>query len=55
MNLWPQVGPVLQARYVEQRRAWIEQNPEITPWPKRRSSRRKPIPGLYEAGSESEG
>lgn len=55
-NLWPDVAPLLQARYVEQRRDWIASNPDIiAPWPQRRSRKRKPIPGLFEAATESEG
>lgn len=55
-NLWPAVAPLLQARYLDSRRAWIEAHPDIvTPWPKRRTSKRKPIPGLYEVAAESEG
>lgn len=52
MNLWPQVSVLLQRRYLELRRAHLEEaakhNPNITPWPQRRSRKRKPIPGLYE-------
>lgn len=55
-NLWPSVGPLLQAAYLDRRRAWIEAHPDVvTPWPKRRTSRRKPLPGLYEAATDSEG
>lgn len=54
-NLWPAVGPMLHARKVEAQRRWLEEMaaafPELnlTPWPKRRSSKRKPPPGVYDA------
>lgn len=48
-NLWPLVGSLLQARYLEGRRAWMDAHPEITPWPRRRTSRRKPLPGVIDA------
>lgn len=53
-NLWPAVGAMLHARYVEQRAAWMARHSDIiTPWPRRRTKRR-PLPGVIDA-SEQEG
>lgn len=52
MNLWPIVAPLLQARYREARMAYIDEAARLglmTPWPKRRTSKRKPVPGTLEA------
>lgn len=52
-NLWPVVGSMLQARYVAAQRARLEEaakdDPHITPWPRRRTSKRKPLPGVIDA------
>lgn len=54
-NLWPVVGPLLQRRYIEQRRAHVaDPDNGLRPYPKR-ATKRKPIPGLYEAPHEVEG
>lgn len=39
----------LQRLFVEERRKWID-DPEngLVPWPRRRTNKRKPEPGLYE-------
>lgn len=51
-NLWSVVGPMLQARYVAAQRARLEEaakhDPNITPWPRRRTKRR-PLPGVIDA------
>ena len=44
----PWVAGVLQGRYQDQRRAYIVSQPGLPPWPKRRSRKRKPIPGVYD-------
>lgn len=52
-NALPIVGPLLQARYVAARRKYLSETPY--PWPERRSRKRKPIPGTYDAIAEDEG
>lgn len=47
-SVLPWVGAVLQARWHEARRAYIQAHPDIENWPKRRSRKRKPIPGVYD-------
>jgi hypothetical protein len=48
-NLWPTVGPLLQQAYVDRRRAFIAAHPDLAQWPRRRSRKRKPIPGVIDA------
>lgn len=52
-NALPLVGPLLQARYREQRRAYLAAI--NLPWPERRSRKRKPIPGTYDGLAVDEG
>lgn len=60
-NMLPIVGPLLQQRYHEAFRArlaeYAQAYPEdnIKPWPLRRSSKRKPIPGTLCLAVEDEG
>lgn len=48
-NLWPVIGPLLQRRYIDARRAWVA-DPQngLRPLPKR-PTKRKPFPGVYDA------
>lgn len=48
-NLLPVVGPLLHARYLESRRAYLAEHPELPQWKKRRSRRHRPIPGVIDA------
>ena len=54
-NLWPVVGALLHARYLESRRAYLAEHPELPQWKKRRSRKHKPIPGLHEVATTDEG
>ena len=47
-NLLPWLSGVLQSRYLDSRRAYIASRSELTQWPRRRTSKRKPLPGLLE-------
>jgi len=55
-NALPMVGKLLQRRYNDERRAWVDAVantlPHLTPWPKRRSSKRRPVPGLWPADND---
>jgi hypothetical protein len=50
-NAWPAVAPILQRAYHEKQRAYVASvaghYAGLRPWPLRRSSKRKPIPGVY--------
>lgn len=49
----PEEAEALQAEYVERRAAWAE---EINrPFPQRRTSKRKPEPGVVDAADEEMG
>lgn len=56
-NLWPVVSALLHARYLESRRAYLAEHPELPQWKKkkRRGGRHRPIPGVYDAPHEVEG
>lgn len=60
-NLWPVVAPLLQQRYHEAYRARLAEYAQaypqdnIKPWPLRRSSRRRPIPGVLDVAAWDEG
>jgi hypothetical protein len=54
-TILPWVSALLQGRWHEARRQYIESHPDIENWPKRRSRKRKPIPGLYEIVEELDG
>jgi hypothetical protein len=56
MNYLPAVYKLLQARYEEARRLWVA-IPEngLLPYPKRRTAKRKPIPGVMPALDTEEG
>ena len=57
-NVLPIVGTLLQRSYNDDRRAWTlaacSVIPTMKPWPKRRTKRR-PIPGVIDAPTDSEG
>jgi hypothetical protein len=57
-NALPMVAAVLHRQYREARRAYVAEAsrliPTMSPWPKRRSKRR-PIPGVIDAPTDSEG
>ncbi|MCR5876987.1 hypothetical protein [Phenylobacterium sp. J367] len=54
-NALPAVARLLQRRYLDARRAYVADPANgLRPWPKR-PTKRKPIPGLYEAPQEVEG
>jgi hypothetical protein len=59
VNLWPVVAPLLQRAYQEHRRAWLDEAsqaiPNIAVWPRRRTSKRKPLPGLIEVAEQDDG
>lgn len=52
-NCWPAVARVLQRQYHEKQRAYVASvaghYPGLKPWPLRRSSKRRPVPGLWPA------
>lgn len=55
-NALPAVSRLLQARYVESRAAWVaDPDNGLKPLPRRRTSKRKPIPGVLDVADHSEG
>ena len=60
-NALPVVGKLLQRQYNDDQRrrrdALADTYPEMAHmrWPKRRSSKRRPIPGVIDAPTDSEG
>ncbi|MDO8800031.1 hypothetical protein [Phenylobacterium sp.] len=49
MNYLPAVSKLLQARYEEARRIWVsDPSNGLLPYPKRRTSKRKPIPATLD-------
>ena len=60
-NVLPIVGKLLQRQYNDDQRrrrdALADTYPEMAHmrWPKRRSSKRRPIPGVIDAPTDSEG
>lgn len=58
-NALPMVAAVLHRAYRENRRAYVEEASRListmSPWPKRRSSKRRPIPGVIDVPSDAEG
>ncbi len=55
-NAWPAVAPILQRAYHEKQRAYVASvaghYPGLVLWPKRRSSKRRPVPGLWPADND---
>lgn len=53
-HVLPAVSRMLSAAYVARLEAYrVSQG--LPPWPRRRSKRRKPIPGVYDGTSQDEG
>lgn len=56
-NVLPEVSRLLQAAYHDRLRARLElvareTDNRVKPWPIRRSRRRKPIPGVFDAADD---
>lgn len=54
-RLLPAIAALLHARYLESRRAYLAEHPEIAQWKRKRRGRNRPAPGVHDVAVQDEG